>query len=228
MRHYSFYIGFILASTFGLQAQNVNDSVSYTPIPLPVGEKAFKEKPGMDSINGSEKPVYFFSLNVGSLFGCGDCVEAAGVSSTFSAVNGVAIKKLRAGIGLGFDSYYGWNVIPLTGMLSLDLWGTRNTNALFLQLNYGQSKVWAVDAFERYGFERAKGGRMIAPLVGYRIKYHDVNITILAGVKWQRVTSHYSYPSWNWINGEWQQGTNTTQVEENMSRLMISLSVGLR
>src|SRR5688572_14224415 len=102
MRYFIFYTGFLVASTFVLQAQHVSDdSVSYTPIPLSEQKNSLRKTKNQDSVIGNERPVYFFSLNVGSLFGCGDCVEAAGVSSTFSAVNGVAIKKLRAGVGLG-------------------------------------------------------------------------------------------------------------------------------
>jgi hypothetical protein len=227
MRYFIPLICFLVTLPGYVRGQHVDDdSVSYTPIPLPVPESITKKKFLSDSIFTNRKPVYFFSLNVGSLFGCNNCIDAAGVSTTFSAANGVAFKKLRVGVAGGFDSYLGWNAIPVSAVVSWDLWGNRNRNAFFIQLNYGHSKAWMINALHPYGFDKAKGGRMFSPQVGYRIKYHDINISLLTGIKLQRVFAYYKYPTWNWNGFEYIQGTNFSKVEENISRFMVSVSVG--
>lgn len=211
-----------------LQAQHVtDDSVQYTPIPIPV----VKEKKAHDSGETSKrdrKVVYFLLLQSGALVGCSQCGDATDVSFTTSAVNGVTIaKKIQAGVGLGFDTYLGWQTLPVYTSLGYDLFGSKNGNAFFIQLNYGYSKAWRLESFRGYSFERAEGGRMFASQAGYRIKYHDLNFSFMAGVKFQRVFSYYAYPTWNLFNGEYQQGTNNTTVKQDMSRLMITMAVGL-
>lgn len=226
MRNCIFLFCIFSASLLASGQRVSDDSISYTPIPLPDELKSGAKKEA-GPIVGSRKFVYYLSFNVGSLFGCSDCSEAAGVSSSFSAVNGVTIgKKIRVGIGAGFDSYLNWSAVPVLASASWDLWGNRNSNAFFLQLNYGYSKAWMVGGMQGYGFDRAEGGRMFLPQIGYRLKYHDINLSFMTGLKLQRVASYYKYPTWNWVNGEYRQGTNLSKIEENMSRLMISVAVG--
>ena len=67
---------------------------------------------------------------------------------------------------------------------------------------------------------------MFSPQAGYRVKYHDLNLSFAVGVKFQRVFSYYEYSAWTMVNGEYQQGTNNSIVRQDMSRLMITMGVG--
>jgi hypothetical protein len=211
-----------------LQAQHVtDDSVQYTPIPIPV----VKEKK-IDNADGTSKRdrkvAYFLILQSGALVGCSQCGDATDVSFTTSAVNGVTIaKKIQAGIGVGFDTYLGWQTLPVYASLGYDLFGNKNGNAFFIRLNYGFSKAWRLDSFRGYSFQKAEGGRMFAPQAGYRIKYHDLNLSFAVGVRFQRVFSYYEYPTWTMVNGEYQPSTNNSIVKQDMTRLMITMAVGL-
>src|SRR5689334_11137337 len=143
--------GILVALGCPAWGQHEGDSVSYTPIPLP-NQQASLRSQTEDAFMVSQKPAYFFSVSGGTLIGC-KC-DGEGVSSTFSVINGITImKKIRTGIGVGFDSYYGWNTLPIFGMVSFDLWGNRNTSALFLQLNYGFAKAWRPETYQEYGFD---------------------------------------------------------------------------
>jgi len=203
----------VLLCSDQLSAQAIRgDSVYHTPI---------SKSPGK-SIN------YFFYLQAGLLIGCSSCDDGKDVSSSTALVNGISIKKkLRAGIGLGFDSYVGWITMPTYASLSWDVFGNKNRNAFFVQVNYGVAKAWK-QSYQEYGFDKAEGGRMIYPLAGYRIKYHDLSIFLALGYKMQRVHSYYKYPTWNWVNGEFQQGTSSTTVKQDMNRLMITMALGWR
>jgi hypothetical protein len=219
----------VLSGSYHLQAQHVtDDSAAYTPIPIPtVKEKKSKIREAVESADVNKRISYFFSLQSGTLIGCRHCGEASGVSSTSSVINGITInKKIRAGIGLGFDSYTGWKTLPAYISLGYDLLGDKNRNAFFVQFNYGLSKAWLLTAFKGYSFERSEGGRMFAPQVGYRIKYHDLNLSFSLGAKFQRVFAYYAYPTTVWFNGDYRPSTSNTTIKQDMIRLMVTMAVG--
>lgn len=223
----------ILFSCKTLPGQDFDgDSVYYTPIPKSYGlskkNKTVRHTNFQDTIL-IRRHVYFLSLQTGALVGCSSCSDGKDVSFTFSFVNGITIgEKIRAGIGLGFDSYVGWQTLPAFTSLSWDVFGNKDRNALFIQFTYGISKGWNQKSYQGYGFERAEGGRMFAPQLGYRMKYRDLNLSLAVGAKLQRVFSFYEYPTGNWVNGENQPGTSKSTIKQDMSRLMITMAVGWR
>jgi hypothetical protein len=212
-----------------IYAQHVkDDSVAYTPIPKTYG-LGKKEIRSIDSATVNRRYAYFITTQIGSLVGCTDCTDGKDVTSTYSLINGITVgKKIRVGVGVGFDSYVGWQTIPAFASVNWDVVGNKNRNALFIQLNYGYAKGWIQKSYQAYGYASAEGGRLISPLIGYRIKYHDVNFSFMTGIKWQRVFSFYEYPTWNWVNGEYQPGTNYSTIKQDMSRFMFAVAIGWR
>ena len=163
------------------------------------------------------------------MIGCKDCVKGKEVTFTSSTIHGITIgKKLRAGVGLGFDSYAVWQMMPLFGSASWDFIGTRNTPALFVQLNYGWSRAWRIQTPMDYGFTSVEGGKMMSGLFGCRIKYHDASISLAAGWKFQRAYSYFKSPSYYFLqDGTMVEGTpNRTAIEHDMNRFMLSLAIG--
>ena len=228
------FVSIFLFSYNVLPAQDFDgDSVYYTSIPKPVvphkKNRSARNEKFKDTVFLDQKPIYFFSIQSGSLIGCNDCSKGKDVSSTLSIVNGVTIRgKIRAGIGLGFDSYVGWHTSPAFVSLSWDVIGNKNRSAFFIQLACGYSKAWRQKSYQTYAFQKAEGGRMLAPQLGYRLKYHDLNLSLAVGTKLQRVFSYYEYPTWRWVNGAYQPGTDKSTIKQDMSRLTVTMIVGWR
>jgi len=215
------------------------DSIYYTPIPKvkpdPSGKdeqvrraNPFAEVPG-DSTASNKYIQYFFNVQVGSLIGCSDCISEKEVSFTASTVHGITVgDKFRLGGGLGFDSYMDWQTMPVFASLSWDLLGTRNTNALFLQFNYGFALPWRTEHLLEVGATGVDGGQMVYGMAGMRLKYHDLRISFSIGGKVQAVSSYFETPNFYWdVNGNPIQGTSTkTTIEETMKRLALTMSIG--
>jgi hypothetical protein len=228
-RLYSLFFAFLLCG--GLSAQHVDaDSAYYTPIPKTYGVKVKKKKSealhATDTIfsdakvSSSTKGNYFFSLQTGSLV-----ADGGDMTTTLSMLNGVTIgKKLRAGVGLGFDTYLRWKTVPLFGSVTWDVFGNKSSNAFFVQLNYGMASAWRPKDYDGYG--RAEGGRMFSPQVGYRINYHDLRLSLALGARQQRVFSYYEYPSSSWRDGQYVPTTNTSTAKLDMSRFMFAMAIG--
>lgn len=218
--------------SFVVRAQDFEaDSVYYTPIAKEPQEyeKKGPRKIFTDTTKNSVRFQYFFNVQVGPLIGCNDCSGDKDITFTSSTLHGITLgRKLRVGLGVGFDSYDSWQTLPLYGSVSWDLLGTKNTQALYLQFDYGWSAAWRQrDQFE-YGFTDSGGGKMYNALVGYRIKYHDLKIGLAIGSKSQQVYTYYESPSY-YYNSEGilvQGAPNRTTVKKEMSRLIFSLSVG--
>lgn len=203
---------------------NDSDSVYYTPI--------LKSKPKSNGEAGSLKQFeYFFNIQTGALVGCNDCDK--GKEFTFSAttVQGVTIgNKCRAGLGIGFDSYQNWQTLPLYGMVSWDLIGNKNKNALFVQVNYGWAHPWfARDGSYSYyssdPFTAVAGGRMFNPQIGYRVSYYNLKLSIVAGYKFQSITykkQYYYCPACDLLQQSFDE------VTQDMNRVQLMMSVGWR
>lgn len=172
---------------------------------------------------------YFVYFQSGALVGCNDCSEKKEVSFTASVVHGFSLsKKLRVGAGIGFDSYANWQTLPLFGSVSWDLLGNKNTNALFLQFNYGWAHPWLNKTARTYGYKEVNGGKMYALSLGYRIRYHDLRLSFALGLKSQDVSSYYEYPTYyTTITGQVREGMASTQkLEEELKRVQFAMAIG--
>ncbi len=181
-----------------------------------------------DSIAAKKKLEYFFYIESGMLVGCNECGRGKEVTFSGATVHGAKIgKRTRVGVGLGYDSFYGWSTVPLFGSASWDLFAKKN--AFFLQFNYGGTlKTWRYTEYDEYGYQQSKGGRMVNPMVGYRIKYHDASIALMVGYKYQKITSTYEYENYFWNPATQSSVAEPIESSEKRSinRFMISLAVG--
>ena len=210
------------------------DSIYYTPIPteelweMEERRNPFLEDPA-DSAKQSRFVDYFFNLQLGSLVGCGDCIADKEVTFTASTVHGVTIgQKFRVGGGVGFDSYYGWQTMPLFGSASFDILGTKNSYAVFVQVNYGWSMAWRKEKEWETRATDVDGGQMVYGMAGLRLKYHDMRISFTFGGKYQSVTGHFEIPTIYYdVYGFPMKGASSkTTVVETMRRLAFGVSIG--
>lgn len=219
----------LLAAT-KINAQNFDaDSVHYTPILVGVEKQNNKSTIFQDTITNDKLFGYFFNLQVGSLIGCNNCSEGKEITFTSSTTHGITIgEKLRTGLGIGLDSYYEWHTMPIFGSVNWDVLGTKNTSAVFVQFNYGWSKPWLNETHREFGFKDVDGGRMVSTQIGYRLKYHDLRVSLSVGTKYQRILANYEIPTYYYTEeGLTVQGTSSTRtIQESMNRLMFSLTVG--
>lgn len=203
------------------------DSVYYTSIPKTTSKKKENDNEKRDKLLS-----YFFSINSGALVGCQDCNGGSEVTFSSSTIHGATIgKKLRVGVGLGYDSYYLWQTVPLFGVVSWDLIGNKNKNknALFLQFSYGGASAWR-NSVDEYGFKKVEGGKTIATQVGYRARYHDLRLSLSVGTRFQEVTTFYDYPTYYYdFNGQQHLGAPSSKsILQELNRVQFSLGIGWR
>jgi len=222
MKKTIFLFAIVMCVVMPLRAQENfdRDSIYYTPIAKPISS----------ADNTGKRFGYFFSLSSSVLIGCTDCNFNKEITFSATAIQGATIgKKLRVGVGVGYDAYYFWQSTPFSGVVSWDVIGNKDKNALFVQVSYGWSKVWS-KGYEEYGLKKIEGGGTATTQIGYRIRYHDVKIALSIGTKFQEVTTSYEYPTYYYLY-TWQaiQGASSTKtVEEKLNRLQLSLTVGWR
>lgn len=202
---------------------------------LVVAQQSLAQMPDSVVSKPNRKLQYFFYLQSGVMIGkvdvpewCSDCDEIREVTFSATTIHGVKWGNLRVGGGLGFDSYYGWNTVPVMGSVSWDLRGKKK-NALVVQMNYGTTLITSkVEMSDEYGLESTHGGMMINPSIGYRILYHDVSLLLNVGLKQQVVHSDYKYDTYYWdpILGTRLGDPAYSHVKETLNRLMISLAIG--
>lgn len=193
---------------------------------LIVGVTAFAQHDDQDSLR-KKKIEYYFQFQSGSLIGCNSCSDGKQISFSGSTTHGIKIgKKLRVGAGVGLDSYFEWNTIPLFGSVSWDLIGKKN--ALYVEMNYGGALAsWRTIDYQEYGFQKTNAGYMYSYGLGYRVKYEKMRISLGVGRKTQLVTSYYEYPTYYWNNNNYVQGDPSRKMIKNeMNRLQIWLAVG--
>jgi hypothetical protein len=182
----------------------------------------------LDSVVVKKRVEYFFYVQSGMLVGCNECGKGKEITFSGATVHGVKLgNRVRIGAGLGYDSYYNFSTLPVFGSASWDLFSKKN--AFFLQFNYGGAlKVWKYDPFSEYGYQRSVGGRMVNPLVGYRIRYHDASIALMVGYKFQKIKSYYQYENYIWDPNTQRNLPDPIESSEKRSinRFMISLAVG--
>lgn len=180
-----------------------------------------------DSLEVQKKLPYFFTVRSGAIVGCRDCGERTRTTFAASTIHGVRLReRWNLGLGTGYFSYSGWETMPFFGSASVDL--GRKKNKLFFEFNYGYSKAWLnLPEWEEFGFKKAKGGRMVQPTVGYKIAYHDLRISLVAGYHYQRVQRLHEYPNLLWSNGNLvSTEPNWTETTQIFNRFLIQIGVG--
>ena len=175
----------------------------------------------------NRKVEYYYQFQSGALIGCTTCSDGKQISFSGSTTHGIKIgEKLRVGAGVGLDSYFEWNTMPVYGSVSWDLIGKKN--ALYAELNYGGALAsWRSLEYQEYGYQKTDAGKVYSYGMGYRIKYEKLRISIGVGRKTQLVTSFYEYPTYYWNNNNYVLGEPSRKTVKNeMNRLMLWLAVG--
>lgn len=181
----------------------------------------------VDSLRSSRNQ-YFYSIRSGTLIGCKGCSRENQITFAATTIHGIKFKDTWSlGIGTGFNSYASWQTMPFFGSAAVDL---GKKNKLFFELDYGYAKAWLSEgATKEYGYKNAHGGRMVSPLVGYKVRYHDLRIYIVAGYSFQRVVSNYEYPNQAWVNNQLVQiEPNRKRVATEFNRLLLQIGFGWR
>ena len=183
---------------------------------------------GSDSSVRRSGVAYYFTFAMGAMIGCERC-RATGKTASFttSLVQGVRIgRKGSIGAGIGFDAYENWKTVPLFGTASWDLFG--KTNKVFVQLDYGYAGAWINKDAQGYGYKKSEGGKVIHPLLGYRIQSGNVRFSFSAGYKFQRVFSSYDYPTYNIFPEYYAYFTSGTKIRMDMNRFVVGMAIGWR
>ena len=173
--------------------------------------------------------TYYFMFGMGAMIGCEQC-KTTGTTASFttSMVHGVRIgRKGSVGVGIAFDAYENWKTLPLFGSASWDLFG--KNNKVFVQLNYGYGSAWInKDDAKAYGYKRSTGGKMINPLLGYRIQSGNIRLLFSVGYKFQRVFSNFDYPTYYAYPtyASFVPPPSTKVIRMDMSRFVIGMAVG--
>ena len=204
------------------------DSVLYTPIPKPNQDLTPNKNGERVPVADGKKMGYFFSLKTGPLINCKGCSSLGQVTFSTSVLNGITLgRKFRVAAGLGYDTYRDWQMLPLFGNVSWDIFGSKNSNALYAGFSMGHSMGWYNKNLEGYGIKNAWGGMLYHPEIGYRLRYHDSRLGISVGWKVQQMFTYFEYPSYYLYYGIWTEGEpNKTTIKEISRRLGVSLCIG--
>lgn len=181
-----------------------------------------------DSVQRRESH-YFNSIRSGMLGGCSDCAIPDRVAFSATTIHGIKVNDTWSwGIGTGFNSYSGWQVMPFFLSMAADLRmkNTYSRNKAFVEFNYGISKAWPgkLERYE-YGLESTRGGRILQPAIGYRVHYHDVRLYFVLGYSNQRVQKNFAYPNQAWVNGKIVE-LEPNRVEERVVYRRLLLQIG--
>jgi hypothetical protein len=201
-------------------------SLTFLIIILIAGVATQAQTLSQDSLR-KKKTEYYFQFQSGALIGCSSCSDGKQISFSGSTTHGIKIgRRLRVGAGVGLDSYFDWNILPVFGSVSWDVLGKKN--ALYLELNYGGALAsWRPLEYQEYGYQDSDAGKVYSYGLGYRIKYEKMRISLGIGRKTQVITSYYEYPTYYWNNNDYVLGDSSRKTLKNeMNRLMISLAVG--
>ena len=167
----------------------------------------------------SKKVEYYTSFVSGVMIGSSESADEKEFSASVLTIHGMKFNSgLKVGLGVGFDTYYDLKVYPLIASVTFDQ--EQRRHGLFIQLNSGYSIVHYTKDTEGLTDFYDKGGFMINPLIGYRIKIENIRIYWQTGYKYQVAEVGYSYPDWS--------GTQQSSRHYELNRFVLQLGVGLR
>ncbi|MBL7858337.1 MAG: hypothetical protein JNM57_11665 [Cyclobacteriaceae bacterium] len=183
----------------------------------------FPVKAQQDSSGVSQNGIrYTNSFLSGGLFG----EKGNGNTLSFSTIHGIRYGRWMTGVGIGYDTYLDWNVMPLIGAISFDF-DRVGKNAMYIQLAGGYGIPWQREIeLEGSPSYEASGGHMINPMLGYRIKVDRYSLYVSAGYKFQRINYSYSNQYWWWW-GDSPLPTSTSHIQQDMNRISIQIGFGL-
>ena len=162
---------------------------------------------------------YFNQFQAGLLLGKKDNVYAF----SGSVVQGIRLKNLSLGAGIGIEGYDFYKTTPLFGVLSYDfaLHRRKKGQGLFLQLQYGYA--WAnrlEDVGPWVAYYKDFGGKYFSPLLGFRWGTGSrMRMYFLVGYNRQIAGYEYGYEVWG--------GRRIFHYEEKFSRAVFKIGLGI-
>lgn len=138
-------------------------------------------------------------------------------SLSITLMPGVRVNRVTMTVGVGYDTYSTWKLVPVFAGVSYDIVKGRNY-ALFAHYNAGYARAWQL--FPGFGSPyKNEGGYFHHPFVGFRIQPGGIVLYFSAGYKFQSLI--YEQESvWSW------SGSKTT-TRADMQRLTFQIGIGI-
>jgi hypothetical protein len=156
--------------------------------------------------------TYFNYLSSGTLLAKKD----KGITVSLSTLHGLRYNRLFAGIGVGYDVYDEWRIVPFFSAMGMEF--PTGKNALLFQLHGGYSLIHNIPVNEFQPRYTSDGGTTFGGLFGYRIKKENVSLYFMAGYKFQRFQYDEVFP--------WSP-TWSTSVKRDIQRVQLSMAFGM-
>lgn len=186
---------------------------------------------GTDADTVARKSRYYFAVRSGMAM-CSDCEFDGPATGYLTTIHGIHLTPAtRVGLGIGLTAAGEHLLVPVFGSLSADLVGKdyKKKNRLFVEFNYGIAGSPGKSPDIEGWTERVVPQAYIQPSIGYKIKYHDLNIGIMAGIQSVRLKRVFTSSSESWAWGMLRQGTpNSSELNYNVTRFTLGLSIGWR
>jgi hypothetical protein len=137
-----------------------------------------------------------------------------GTFFTSSFIHGLRFNRLAVGLGIGYDAYVDWRVMPIFINLNYD-YGRYRGNSFFIQFNAGVAKAWSPGLSNVEVVYNESNNININPLLGYRIIADKFNVSISTGYKFQVLEYGWGYSS-----------GSKTFVRQDIGRVAMQLGLG--
>lgn len=176
-----------------------------------------------DSLKTKPRIGYSFALHLGSLMGKQQATSAMGITHWFAWQR---FARTRAGVGLGWENYEGWQTVPVSFQLQYDL-SARKKNPWFFYGSVGRSWARRVPDYRPFNFGGDHGGRVYSFGLGKSIGYEKVELNFRIGQNVQRVAWEEISFFQPWFDTRMSDTyANRTYIEMTLRR--VAVSVGLR
>jgi hypothetical protein len=162
------------------------------------------------------KIPYTSQYMAGALIGDSD----NGMDVSLTMMHGIRYKRARFMLGFSYDEFREWKVMPLFATVSLDL--NSKDNGLYVQLSSGHTFTRHMDTNNDYLRFRESGGRMLQPVLGYRIASGNWRMHVSAGYRIQRIFYEQGERWWYEVPGYDQR------VRRDMNRVVFQIGFGIR
>ena len=160
---------------------------------------------------------YFITLQAGGLMG-----EQEQTALTASVTQGVRLKRVALGVGIGYDDYTDWRALPIFVSGSYDV-VKRGDRAWFLQFNTGYATARPSMQGEEQVIVSNASGYFFHPLIGYRLSSGKKALSFSAGYKFQSL-NYEQTPRW-WIWG--RPGSSRLLIDRDIQRLSFQIGIGI-
>lgn len=162
-------------------------------------------------------PAAFVSVHSGALL----ARRGHGTSATASVIQGVRYKRIALGVGVGYDAYPEWRMVPVFAAFAHDF-GRNRVKTLFIQMNTGYSKAWSTAGDESEFVFDSHGGFFYHPQIGYRIGEGKLRVQLAAGYKFQRISYEQSFRTW-----VWGYPSGAVKVVRDIERFSLQMGIGI-